>query len=389
MLGEGVSAKVFSIDKKTARKVYHGISSMIFREASVLRKLQHPNVVKYYESGYSKGKYYLNMELCDCTLDTYIRNNRLKKKEKIKLCKQVIDAIYYIHSNNYTHGDISPVNIGVKDGDIKLLDFGFCIPTKRSNAIMKRPPPQMRMRPIEVLNNHPTCVGKVDSWCLGYILFFILTGYYLYLGDTVNEVRRDIYTKSGKIRKTLEPYSDIFIKQTYLIDIIMKLICQNPTKRLSILKLGDDLSIKRYNIATKSLATFVSDHDHNIIVNNFIKELKLHEPWRTIEHWCLLNVVAKKVLSNLEYYNTKLIISLLHVVVSMYINGETYELSSIKKYIVKYVKTYFHQNRILNYIQICMDILNYDIDPLNIVNSFPVFSSDKDLHDIYLKYEKI
>ena len=70
------------------------------------------------------------MELCD--------DNLFKKREKdlsdgeyydesfiIKILKQICEGLSYLHGKKIAHRDIDPRNIMIKDGVIKLIDFGF------------------------------------------------------------------------------------------------------------------------------------------------------------------------------------------------------------------------------------------------------------------------
>jgi len=105
------------------------------REIETLASLDHPNVLRYYSSWIQRdieSKYlalFILTEICESDLEEYINNNKLNKKDKKRIVKQIIESIKYIHSNNIIHRDIKPKNILIKKCNnkvyIKLADFGL------------------------------------------------------------------------------------------------------------------------------------------------------------------------------------------------------------------------------------------------------------------------
>lgn len=58
-------------------------------------------------------------------LDTYtIKKEKLSEAEAKYFFKQLVDAVSHCHENNCVHGDIKLSNIVLKNGHIKLIDFG-------------------------------------------------------------------------------------------------------------------------------------------------------------------------------------------------------------------------------------------------------------------------
>ncbi|GEM_PF-2016239 len=109
-------------------------------EGKILRKLDHPNIVKFIESGEHQGILYIAME--------YLEGESLERLAKksdgfpfdldinLKIAEEVLKALSYIHSQSVIHRDIKPSNImvvggekalkgGIREGTIKLMDFGI------------------------------------------------------------------------------------------------------------------------------------------------------------------------------------------------------------------------------------------------------------------------
>jgi serine/threonine-protein kinase len=101
------------------------------QEATIIDKLDHPNIVKIMERGQYKQKFFIAMELLKGkSLDEILaETGALDLPACLHIMIQITDALTLIHSKNIIHRDLKPSNIMLikKDGDphfVKLLDFG-------------------------------------------------------------------------------------------------------------------------------------------------------------------------------------------------------------------------------------------------------------------------
>jgi hypothetical protein len=98
------------------------------REGKNAGKLQHPNIVRVFETGSADGHYYMAMQFVDGqTLTDYLRQSKsiLPTNEIIGLIRQVAGALDYAHGLGFLHRDIKPGNILLdKKGNALLTDFG-------------------------------------------------------------------------------------------------------------------------------------------------------------------------------------------------------------------------------------------------------------------------
>eukprot|EP00586_Coscinodiscus_wailesii_P000638 CAMPEP_0172481962 /NCGR_PEP_ID=MMETSP1066-20121228/8186_1 /TAXON_ID=671091 /ORGANISM="Coscinodiscus wailesii, Strain CCMP2513" /LENGTH=220 /DNA_ID=CAMNT_0013244759 /DNA_START=138 /DNA_END=797 /DNA_ORIENTATION=+ len=96
-------------------------------EITILKSLDHPNIVKIMETYDYKKKLYVVMELCSGG-DLYARDP-YTEKDAIKIVKQILSAVAYMHQLNIIHRDLKYENILFKndspDADIKVIDFGL------------------------------------------------------------------------------------------------------------------------------------------------------------------------------------------------------------------------------------------------------------------------
>lgn len=97
------------------------------REARVLARLNHPNIVSVYEFGQSAGTYFFVMEFIDGpTLRDVIKTHELEPAQALKIVPHLCDALQYAHDQGVVHRDIKPENILLDQaGQVKIADFGL------------------------------------------------------------------------------------------------------------------------------------------------------------------------------------------------------------------------------------------------------------------------
>jgi len=150
------------------------------REASVLAKLQHPNIAHLLDAGITgDGQPYLVLEyIRGEPIDSHCERRALSVGQRISLFLDVLSAVAHAHSNLIVHHDLKPSNILVtQDGVVKLLDFGLA--SLLSNDSNKGLSSRMAsgLTPgyaaPEQLLGHPVTTAT-DVYALGVILFVLL-----------------------------------------------------------------------------------------------------------------------------------------------------------------------------------------------------------------------
>ena len=101
------------------------------RELEILKTLDHPNIVKFYETYQDEKFFHFVMEFCSGgeLLERIADTGFLSEKEAAVIMKKVFSAVKYLHEHSIVHRDLKPENFLFshkgKDSEIKIIDFGL------------------------------------------------------------------------------------------------------------------------------------------------------------------------------------------------------------------------------------------------------------------------
>lgn len=134
--------------KKVNKKARSGISERLALEASILKQLQHPNIVGFRAiSGTVNGELCLAMEDCQKGLEDIIEEKAFLEEdftneEVLKVSWAIANALNYLHNEKkILHGDIKSGNVLIRGNfeAVKLCDFGVAIRLKDDLSGLKNP----------------------------------------------------------------------------------------------------------------------------------------------------------------------------------------------------------------------------------------------------------
>lgn len=192
-LGQGGMGAVFkatqiSLDREVALKVLarHLVDDEKFvsrfqREARVMAKLDHQNIIRCHNVGNENGLWYLAMEYVDgCSLlDIIDKHGKLSVGDALFVTLRVADALNYAHELNLVHRDIKPDNVLVtKKGIVKVADLGLAKPmnddlSMTASGVGAGTPTYMAP---EQMRSAKDVDGRADIYALGGMLYVMLTG---------------------------------------------------------------------------------------------------------------------------------------------------------------------------------------------------------------------
>jgi tRNA A-37 threonylcarbamoyl transferase component Bud32 len=161
------------------------------REIETLSKLDHPNIVRFYEAGFENGHYFYAMEYVEgVNLEQILeKQNRFPWRDVLDIALQVTPALRHVHDHGIIHRDIKPSNlIRNAKGQIKLTDFGIA----KVFAATHLTATDGIVGTAEFLSPEQAA-GKVvgkrsDLYCLGCVLYVLLTGRTPFTGTSYVEL---------------------------------------------------------------------------------------------------------------------------------------------------------------------------------------------------------
>ena len=172
------------------------VKEQFYREAELVAKLSHSNIVTIYDVGEDLDLSYLAMEYLDGEgLDKYTKaGNLLPIRKCIDIISQVCDALEYAHKHGIVHRDIKPENIMLlKDGKVKVTDFGIARAVAGSmtrTGIIKGTP--YYMSPEQTKGKK--IAGPTDIFSLGVVFYQLLTGRLPFTGESLATITYQITT---------------------------------------------------------------------------------------------------------------------------------------------------------------------------------------------------
>lgn len=170
------------------------IKTHFYREAEVVAKLSHPNIVTIFDVGEDLDLSFLAMEyLQGESLEKYTsKGNLFPVKKCLEIIAQVCDALEYAHTHDVIHRDIKPANIMLlEDGSIKVTDFGIAratTSTKTRTGIIKGTPYFMSPEQTKGLK----LSGRSDIFSLGVVFYQLLTGRLPFDGENMAAIMYQI-----------------------------------------------------------------------------------------------------------------------------------------------------------------------------------------------------
>mmetsp|Transcript_27553 Transcript_27553/g.64214 ORF Transcript_27553/g.64214 Transcript_27553/m.64214 type:complete len:500 (+) Transcript_27553:23-1522(+) len=166
-------------------------------EIRIMTVMDHPNIIKLYETFEDKVKVYLVMELCTGgeLFDRIIELGHFTEVQAAMVMQQMLRAVYYMHKNSFCHRDLKPENFlfatkePIEKTHLKIIDFGLAFEFKKDVAMTTKAGTPFYVAP-QVLE------GKYDQaadlWSCGVIMYVLLCGYPPFWGDTDKEVLRKV-----------------------------------------------------------------------------------------------------------------------------------------------------------------------------------------------------
>ena len=255
---EKVAIKLLEKKKITEKKDLE----RIFREMSIVKNLNHPNIIKTYEIFENEKYYYIIMDYCKGgeLFDYIVKKGRLNEEETSFFFYQIINGLEYIHSKNIVHRDLKPENLLLTDKNkLKIIDFGlsnyFNLNKENKTKLLKTPCGSPCYAAPEMVSGNKYNGFKTDIWAIGIVLYAMIVGY-LPFEDSDNDILfQKILDCDIEFPEFLNELS---------IDIIKKILNSNCDERYTI----SDIKRHQFYLNGKKIYESIFGNDEQNYNNN-------------------------------------------------------------------------------------------------------------------------
>ncbi|CAN0870991.1 Protein IMPAIRED IN BABA-INDUCED STERILITY 1 [Linum grandiflorum] len=234
------------------------------REIVILRRLDHPNVMKLHGliTSHSSSNIYLVFEYMEHDITGLLSSPDVSFTESQIKCfmKQLLSGIEHCHSVGVMHRDIKGSNLLVNNqGILKVADFGlanFCSVGKNREPLTSRVV-TLWYRPPELLLGSTSYGASVDLWSIGCVFAELLFGKPILRGKTEVEQLHKIFKLCGSPpdeywKKSKLPHSTLFKPQQHYESRILETFKDLPASAVSLI--NTLLSVEPYKRGTASSA---------------------------------------------------------------------------------------------------------------------------------------
>ncbi len=240
-----LAIKVFEPSEK---RTLNTVRRLRDREVRMLISVQHPNVVKFYDSGDRDDSFYYTMEFVENSLHHRMRSQEpLELADRVHILRQVCNALQAIHHQGIVHRDIKPANILLEQAPngafhVKVTDLGIAKSISemkngrkkgQSTRVPGTPkylsPEQIRLQAVD---------GRADVYSLGIVAYELLSGQPPFNAKNTTE-----YLKCN-LNEIPEPLNQVNKDiPSFVVPVVEKMMAKNREQRYDADTLARDMEL--------------------------------------------------------------------------------------------------------------------------------------------------
>jgi len=222
----GVTRACKSISKAQVKNL-----EIFKREIAIMKIMDHPNIIKLYESFEDHRNIYLIMELCSGgeLFDRIIDSGHFTEVQAAIVLQNMFRAIFYMHENHICHRDLKPENFlfttkdPIEKTHLKVIDFGLACKYQQDQVLTTKAGTPYYVAPQVLAGKYDM---SSDLWSLGVIMYVVLCGYPPFYGESDADVLAKV--RLGNFSFNAADWKSISEDAKNLIRMLLKM---NPRDR--------------------------------------------------------------------------------------------------------------------------------------------------------------
>ncbi|KAF8403926.1 hypothetical protein HHK36_012032 [Tetracentron sinense] len=202
----------------------------VLREVSIMKTLEHPNVVNLIEviddpesdHLYMVLEYVEGKEICNLSETA----GPIDETTARRYFRDIIAGVTYLHAHNIVHGDIKPENLLLtRSGRVKIGDFSVSQVFEDDNDVLRRCPGTPAFTAPECCQDLLYHGKAADMWAVGITLYYMVVGCCPFIGVSLPDTYDKIVNSPLSLPEELDPD---------LKDLCQGLLCKDPMQRITL-----------------------------------------------------------------------------------------------------------------------------------------------------------
>lgn len=247
-LGKGAFATVYLARHRSSNRLFaikqqarnqidpnRKLKQLFDSELEILQKIDHPNLLKFYEMLKTANSYYLVLEYCkhgdlEQSIKKTYPDGKVPEAVAVKYLAQIVNGFRELTRKKIMHRDFKLANIFLDDDRVVIGDFGFAKEGFEENTTYLGT--KLTMAP-ELLNAGTNCryTNKADLWSVGVTYYKMLFGTYPWLTEKETELKIMIREKNGLKLPWTSGISHLL--STHSKDFLRRVLTEDPVQRIS------------------------------------------------------------------------------------------------------------------------------------------------------------
>ncbi|KAJ3112433.1 hypothetical protein HK100_002341 [Physocladia obscura] len=215
-----------SIDSQGSGK-QNKLNEKTEREITIMKLIQHPNVMQLYDVYETEKELYLILEHIECgeLFDYLVSQGRLPEEEALDFFQQIVFGVDYCHRHMICHRDLKPENLLLnKSLTVKVADFGMAS-MQVSGKMLETSCGSPHYASPEIIKGEKYNGALADVWSCGVILYALLTGNLPFDDENIRKLLSKVKAGTFKIPDYISGDAK---------DLIRKMLVVDPSERINM-----------------------------------------------------------------------------------------------------------------------------------------------------------